>query len=208
MATGDRGDECFFRIYSGRDRKGWWNGMGRRRRRDLNAAVEQPAMFPAVAVVRENRSVPLPRDCGCVFAQRSVRAPALPAAHGGENQDSAPLRSSRAQPVKEANAFSVDENVDVSPHTSLLVHDPVKRPRRLPAESCECFPDCGARFIEMDGSLRPRVRAQRSRQFYSDHDPAVTDAFTHTTGGNPSAISDHVVPSLAEAKTFPLRVPK
>lgn len=209
MAARDCRDECFFRVDSGCYGKRQRNRMRRSGRGNLYSAVEKPAVLAAVAVVGEHRSVPLPCDRGGVFAQRSVRmVPALPAAHGGENENGASLRSGRAQPIEEADAFAVDENVDVPPHAATLVHDAVERPRRSSAEGVEGFANRRAALIELNRGPGSSVRAKRFWKFHRDQGAAVTDAFTHTTGGSPSAISVHVAPSLAEPNSFPLRVPK
>jgi hypothetical protein len=48
--------------------------MRRRRGRDFDAAVEQPAMAAAIAIISEDRAVTVPFDDCFVFAQGAIIA--------------------------------------------------------------------------------------------------------------------------------------
>ena len=208
MTAGDRRDEGFLGIDGCFDGMRCGNRVRRRRRRNLDSAVERPAMSAAVAVIEERRAVPPPCDRRRVLAQLSAALPALSAAHGGENEDRTPFRSRRTQSIEEADAFTVHKDVHVSSDAPSLIHDALERARRSLSECIERVADGPVPAIENYRRLRPCVGAKRLWQFQRDHAAAVPEAFTHTTGGRPSAISVQFVPPSADPNSFPLRVPK
>ena len=209
MAAGNRRDESLFRIDRGFNRKRRRDRVRRGGRRDFDAAVENPAMPAAIAVVGKGRAVSLPCDRRRVLAQPSIpRLRALPAAHGGENEDRTPFRSRRTQSIEEADAFTVHKDVHVSSDAPSLIHDALERARRSLSECIERVADGPVPAIENHRRLRPCVGAKRLWQFQRDHAAAVAEAFTHTIGGRPSAISVQFVPPSADPNSFPLRVPK
>src|SRR6202171_3537272 len=102
----------------------------------------------------------------------------LTAAHRGQDKYGGAIRNRTAQAVEEANILAVDEEIDVTPHVSALVHDPVESSRRFPTERGERITDRTARLIEHERRIVFRVRAEDVGKLDGYHAVPTVPVFT------------------------------
>src|SRR5438093_5015856 len=162
-----------------------------------------------------------PTGQSCRASSRACRWPVirdtnerLAAAHRRQDRDRRPRRHRRREAVEEANVLIADEHVDVLSDLTLLGEDAVDDTRPELLERRQRLGDARTWLVEHDDAFAVGVGLQRPGELdgdahLQDSVPAPTAApFTQTMGGSPSAIASQLFPSLPEAYSFPLRVPK
>lgn len=131
-----------------------------------------------------------------------------PAADRCENQDPVSIGDSRSQAIEESRVFFTEKNIDVRANFTTFVYHAIEQPGRPVAECTQRVAYRCACTVYSDRALTIQVNVESFRKFNFYQCGFSVTAFTHTTGGSESATSIHPSPSLLEANTFPLRVPK
>src|SRR5262245_33138188 len=130
----------------------------------------------------------------------------LAAAERGQQEDLRAVADGCLEPACVACVLAVHEDVDVGTDLAELGDHAVSDRRTLRPQQRQRARERAGRAVDADLGTSGHL-AQRARDDEEDRHQT-TAALTEMIGGSPSTIADHASPSVAEANSFPLRVPK